>query len=79
MNWTDENLRELVREAIASHLGPNIAESSSGMPSQGTRRVQGHASHGVFRLTDGSDAGGPCLIEPAAHCSHCGYCQSYGH
>jgi hypothetical protein len=27
----------------------------------------------------GGDADGACLIEPAVRCTHCGYCQSYGH
>jgi hypothetical protein len=22
---------------------------------------------------------GPCLIEPAVQCNHCGYCESHGH
>jgi len=30
-------------------------------------------------LPVGSDGDGPCLIEPAVTCNHCGYCKSYGH
>jgi len=42
-----------------------------------------HASHGRLPVrgggpgTDGED--GACVIEPAVRCTHCGYCQSYGH
>ena len=30
-------------------------------------------------LPAGADTDGPCLIEPAVMCNHCGYCKSYGH
>jgi len=33
----------------------------------------------MFILPAGSDGDGPCLIEPAVMCNHCGYCKSYGH
>jgi hypothetical protein len=33
----------------------------------------------MFVLPVGSDDDGPCLIEPAVMCNHCGYCKSYGH
>jgi hypothetical protein len=35
-----------------------------------------HASHFRYTLPE---SGGPCLIEPAVRCNHCGYCQSHGH
>jgi hypothetical protein len=38
-----------------------------------------HASHAMFILPTGLDADGPCLIEPAVTCNHCGYCKSFGH
>jgi len=38
-----------------------------------------HSSHAMFILPAGSDGDGPCLIEPAVMCNHCGYCKSYGH
>jgi hypothetical protein len=67
----DEQLRELVRDAIARHLERNIGEPAS------TESLPRHASHGRFLLTSGSD--GACLIEPSVGCTHCGYCLSYGH
>ena len=37
----------------------------------------GHLSYGPY--ANGSDADGPCIIEPAVMCNHCGYCKSMGH
>ncbi|MBI1876060.1 MAG: hypothetical protein HYZ58_13865 [Acidobacteria bacterium] len=78
---TDDDLRALVREAVARHLGgagtkragtkPQI-EPAIPLPSH-------HASHGLLPVHGGSALDGRCLIEPAVMCSHCGYCQSYGH
>ena len=73
---TEQELRALVRQAIArSSASPTVqaAQVPSAVP------VHLHASHGVFLLPTGADGAGPCLIEPAVLCSHCGYCQSYGH
>jgi hypothetical protein len=33
----------------------------------------------MFMLPAGADGDGPCIIEPAVTCNHCGYCKSYGH
>ncbi len=30
----------------------------------------------MFALPAGADADGPCIIEPAVACNHCGYCKS---
>jgi hypothetical protein len=69
---TDQELRELVRDAVARHLRTDAAAPPT-VPS-GT-----HASHGLFPILRGGDSDGACLIEPAVRCTHCGYCQSYGH
>lgn len=69
----EQALRELVRQAVARHLGG--AEERDG----GAVRplvLTSHASHSRYPLPE-SD--GPCLIEPAVRCNHCGYCQSHGH
>jgi hypothetical protein len=71
---TDQELRELVRDAVARHLQQDAAAPRTLPPPAG-----GHASHGLFPLLRGGDADGACLIEPAVRCTHCGYCQSYGH
>jgi hypothetical protein len=71
----EQELRSLVREAIARH--------ATGAPQPSPRPVPAffhlHASHGMFTLPVGADTDGPCLIEPAVMCNHCGYCKSYGH
>ena len=62
---TDEELRAMVREAIA-RVQSGTATSS-------------HPSHLAFTVPSGADADGPCIIEPTVRCNHCGYCQSFGH
>lgn len=80
---TDEELRALVRDAIARHLGPGPG------PGLGPGRVthearpdppwRAHPSFGKFLVMRGDELGGACLIEPTVECNHCGFCQSYGH
>jgi hypothetical protein len=68
----EEALRALVREAVARHL-------QSSEPAPGAPRpllLTSHASHYRYVLPE---TDGPCLIEPAVQCNHCGYCQSHGH
>ena len=72
---TEQELRTLVRQAIArAGVGrvPLVADGRPVSPSH-------HTSHGMFTLPDGADADGPCIIEPAVACNHCGYCRSMGH
>lgn len=82
---TDEQLRALVREAVARHLGggdPRGAASlPHGAPASRMVDVLTHVSHGRYTLASGDESGsaGPCLIEPGVPCNHCGYCQSHGH
>ena len=74
---TEQELRVLVRTAIArahgapSHLAPSDAPSHQSHFS--------HPSHLTFMVPSGADADGPCIIEPAVSCTHCGYCKSMGH
>jgi len=37
------------------------------------------AAFALLPLPRGGDAEGLCLIEPTVRCTHCGYCQTYGH
>jgi hypothetical protein len=69
---TDQELRQLVHDAVARHLR---REPSGPQPFQSSGQ---HPSHGLMTLVRGGDDG-PCLIEPTVRCTHCGYCQSYGH
>ena len=70
---TDQELREMIRDAIATHLG----RAPSPPPVDAELRV--HASHARLPLLRGADGDGACLIEPTVRCTHCGYCLSFGH
>ena len=81
---TEQELRSLVREAIARHAGVAASASVHGAP---VHLAPAHAalvhralvheiSHGLFVLPESE---GPCIIEPSVMCNHCGYCKSYGH
>ncbi len=73
---TDEQLRALVREIVARQLDTRPPDARP--PSEPPRPLgHGHASHGRFVLV--SDSSGACLIEPQVECTHCGFCESYGH
>jgi hypothetical protein len=72
---TEQELRSLVREAIARETG----YAPGPVPAAARPMFHLHASHGLFPLPAGADTDGPCIIEPAVMCNHCGYCKSYGH
>lgn len=72
---TEQELRSLVRAAIARQQGTSGVESVQA-PTAGFRL---HASHAQFMLQADPQAEGRCVIEPAAMCNHCGYCKSWGH
>lgn len=72
MTRLDEDaLRTLVRETVRRHLGPGDAGGD-----ERPLPFAAHASHVRYALPESE---GPCLIEPAVPCTHCGYCQSHGH
>ena len=77
---TDDELRALVRDAIARHAG-RVGAVSASLPASMLPMavVRQHASHALLSVSAGADEEGPCFIEPAVACNHCGYCQSYGH
>jgi hypothetical protein len=75
---TDEELRALVRDAIARHLGGASQPVAPGTPAPAPL-WRAHPSFGRFLIPRGEDEGGPCIIEPSVHCNHCGFCQSFGH
>ena len=74
---SDQELRALVRDSIARHTSGDGAAHDSPRPMAFTGAA--HASHVKFALPAGGDGDGMCVIEPAVRCTHCGYCQSYGH
>jgi hypothetical protein len=75
MEVSDQELRSLVRDAIARHTA-NRAPSEPRAFSPG--EPKGAPSFGRFLMLTPSEDG-QCVIEPAVRCNHCGYCQSYGH
>jgi hypothetical protein len=68
----EQALRALVRQAVAAHLHRDDRDHPQVRPLV----VTTHASHYRYALPA---SGGPCLIEPAVQCNHCGYCESHGH
>jgi len=75
---TEQELRALVRQAIARQRAPEPAAAHPANRAH-LANLTAHASHGVFPVTSGADGEGPCIIEPAVPCNHCGYCKSLGH
>jgi hypothetical protein len=75
---TEQELRALVRDAIARQRVPTAGEPSRhAAPLVASSRQ--HFSHAMFPVAGGSDGDGACIIEPAVACNHCGYCKSLGH
>ncbi len=70
---TDAELRALVRATIERTLGQSTPAATAA-PS-----CAQHSSHARFLLPRAEDGDVPCLVEPVLRCTHCGYCQSYGH
>jgi hypothetical protein len=74
---TEQELRSIVRDAVARHAAASGTQAVAvHLPLNVVRQ---HASHALFSVAAGSDSGGPCVIEPSVACNHCGYCRSYGH
>ena len=77
-------LRALVRDAVARHLGPRASGAPPETESRGlirdTRTVApavDHPSHAIFvNVVNVDDS---CVIEPGVRCNHCNYCKSHGH
>lgn len=76
MQISEQELREMIRNAVARHMGAGQPpEPQAILPEAGSIRV--HASHGLFVVAGSTD--GECVIEPGHRCDHCGYCKSLGH
>ena len=79
----DQELRALVRDAVARHLGAPAGNASARLradPSPALHAAHGgmgHASHAIYLTVVNS--GEACVIEPSVPCDHCGYCKSHGH
>ena len=74
---TEDDLRALVRQAVARHLSAAGADADAAtgpnLPAPGV-----HPSFGRYLLPREPGDGGACLIEPAVKCNHCGFCLSHG-
>ncbi len=61
----EDEVRSLVRQAIARHLAPTLPL----VPHVAAARFDVRRPPGERE----------CVIEPAVACNHCGFCQCYGH
>jgi hypothetical protein len=74
----EQDLRALVRDAVARHMGGAHAEApNESLPARTAVPHQPHPSHSLYlTLVNTTDA---CIIEPSVPCEHCEYCKSHGH
>jgi hypothetical protein len=89
----DQQLRALVRDAVARHLGGAASPAGAGpaaatppafMPAAppaapAPSRVAPHDHPGHAMYLALVNVGDACLIEPAVACNHCGYCKTHGY
>jgi hypothetical protein len=91
----DQELRALVRDAVARHLRTGSSEagntgaavtSSSFVPQSAPRSQLAHmpqpsqmAAHPSHVMYRIVNVTDSCVIEPTVACNHCGYCKSHGH
>jgi hypothetical protein len=79
---TEQELRALVRDAVARHLGTGTAGTAGTTGTTGTTGTAGtrgavHPSHAIYlSVVNTSDA---CVIEPGVECNHCNYCRSHSY
>ena len=71
---TDDEIRELVRGAIARHLG-GAGSPAPPHPAPATAVPISFARYPIPRAADDV----MCVIEPAVRCNHCGFCECHGH
>jgi hypothetical protein len=81
---TEQELRALVRQALARHAATHSSSEGRVLLDPSTAilnrpSVVSDPAHAMFVVPTGADADGPCIIEPAVMCNHCGYCKSLGH
>ena len=73
----------MVRDAIARTAGARHVPAPSLAPGAAEpdpdQAFRANVAFVRLQLPRGSDTDGACLIEPTVRCSHCGYCQSFGH
>ena len=73
----DQELRSLVRDAVARHMGRPSEAVSAPMPVSAPVSIGAHPSHALYlTVVNTTDA---CIIEPSVPCEHCNYCKTHGH
>jgi len=82
----EQELRSLVRAAVARHLGPgttpgaeNVGRDFSRATDSGNEAVPLPLFSSQTLYTGLVNVGDACVIEPAVRCDHCGYCKSHGY
>ena len=78
---TEDDLRALVRQAVARHLtasGADAGGAASSAANLGAPAPGVHPSFGRYLLPREPGSDGACLIEPSVKCNHCGFCLSHG-
>ena len=77
---TDDELRGLVRAAVARHFGrtEDALEPARSPAAAQPPPWRAHPSFGRFLIARPASET-DCLVEPGVTCTHCGFCQSYGH
>jgi hypothetical protein len=77
---TDQELRALVRDAVARHMGRGAAPSAQPaavFASPAPAAKAGHPSHAIYlSVVNTTEA---CVIEPDVPCNHCNYCRSHSY
>ncbi|HUF48826.1 MAG TPA: hypothetical protein VMM93_13495 [Vicinamibacterales bacterium] len=81
MTLTEADLRNLIRDAVARHLGRTAASDETGAADAGSVRPAAHEpglhpSQAIYLTI--TNPGEACIIEPGVGCNHCGYCKTYG-
>jgi len=73
---TDQELRALVRDAVARHMGRGATGTTGTAGTTGTTGAT-HPSHAIYlTVVNQTDA---CVIEPDVPCNHCNYCRSHSY
>ena len=86
MTMDEQQVRLLVRQAIARHMGVPSAPATAGphvapapppmLPAAAPASTTlSFARFHLIRPAGETE----CLIEPTVTCNHCGHCQCYGH
>ena len=75
----EQELRALVRDAIARHLGPSTPLAFPGPPPiPPVAAPAGSIAVARFQIAR-APGEVDCVIEPSVTCTHCAHCLCYGH